>query len=146
MKTNYYFQIQEYLKKCEKMQKEGKDIPRLELEYPQPNGFKCREDVAKALTEVTQNFVSSEAIEIKTIPLLTDMSIFSNPSSYLHFTQFTYRNGLGFFKIRVNHSMIYFYSPLYTNNSHILAEKRNKKIFQIIFGLFILIMAFLMLS
>lgn len=146
METNYYYQIQEYLKKCEKAQKEKRDIPRLELEYLQTNGFKCREDVARALTEITQTYVSPEAIEIKTIPLLTDTSIFSNPCSYLHFTQFTYASTLGFFKIRINHNIICFYSPLYQNNSHVLAERRNKKIFRIILGIFILIIAYLTLT
>lgn len=146
MKTNYYALIQEYLQKCEERRREGKDIPKLELTYPleEADGFVTPEQVVQALSEITQSEVKAKDIVDESIPIMTNFSFDYQPSPVLYVTFFKYQSTQGFFKIRKGNNIICFYSPLYQNSPHIVAERRSVK--NIIIGtliLFILAVLFL---
>lgn len=75
---------------------------------------------------------------------MTNFSFDYQPSPVLYVTFFKYQSTQGFFKIRKGNNIICFYSPLYQNSPHIVAERRSVK--NIIIGtliLFILAVLFL---
>lgn len=146
MKKNYYALIQEYLQKCEELRHTGKDIPKLELTYPleETDGFITLEQVVQALSEITQSEVKTKDIVDESIPIMTNFSFDYQPAPVLYVTFFRYQGTQGFFKIRKGNNIICFYSPLYQNSPHIIAERRSLK--NIIVGtliLFILVVLFL---